>query len=474
MNLELAVNVLQALAQNGVEDFVICPGSRNSPFVSELKEQPHIRVHYGFEERSSAFFALGISRRTNRPVAIITTSGTAAGELLPAAMEGYFLGVPLILVTADRPKRMRLTGSPQTAFQPHLFGIYAPCLLDIEGKDLCSMEEWKGDAPCQINVCFEEPDRRPKPSGCILLPKAKKIKAVSHDHRRFHDFLSQNRPMALVSALPHEAQAPVARFLHKSQIPAYIEATSGLREKVPSLAKPSLSSCQSVLRIGGVPTIRLWRDLETSAHPLFSVTERPFPGLHRESQMVVASLADFFSSYDLSPTYDHLIAEENPLPLDLEERLIGELSEMIPQNSLIYLGNSLPIRSWDRAATKKDRGYKVLASRGLNGIDGQISTFLGLAEEGKENWAIIGDLTALYDLSAPWFYFSRPTLKIAVVVINNHGGKIFEKMYAMKEMLNVHTLSFKPLADLWKWDYLSWKGGPLPELNRPLLVEVVP
>ena len=91
----------------------------------------------------------------------------------------------------------------------------------------------------------------------------------------------------------------------------------------------------------------------------------------------------------------------------------------------MYLGNSMPIREWDRSATYEDRGYEIQASRGLNGIDGQISTFLGLAQTGRSNWAILGDLTTLYDLAAPWFLSQMETRDITLVVMNNRGGRVF-------------------------------------------------
>jgi 2-succinyl-5-enolpyruvyl-6-hydroxy-3-cyclohexene-1-carboxylate synthase len=238
-----------------------------------------------------------------------------------------------------------------------------------------------------------------------------------------------------------------------------------LRDKFPS-ATPDLKSYDSVLRIGGVPTHRLWRDLETSAHEVLSISECPFSGLYR-SALIHAPLASFFSNFTPMPK-----ASPSNLPVmdyDQEELLIHDLSKKLPLNSLVYLGNSMPIRHWDKAATFEDRGYKILASRGTNGIDGQLSTFFGLAEPGRSNWCILGDLTALYDLTAPWF-LSQLSHNINIVIINNRGGRIFEKMFPGPEMLNSHNLSFEPVAKLWNLSYEKWRevpsdiSGPSPRL----------
>src|SRR5690242_4112012 len=120
--LDLASYVISELSRQGVMEYCICPSSRNAPLVvmlEELVEEPKegLQLFRFFEERSAAFFALGRAIQTRRPVAVVTTSGTAVGELLPAAMEAHYSGVPLVLITADRPRCYRGTGAPQSAEQ---------------------------------------------------------------------------------------------------------------------------------------------------------------------------------------------------------------------------------------------------------------------------------------------------------------------------------------------------------------------
>jgi 2-succinyl-5-enolpyruvyl-6-hydroxy-3-cyclohexene-1-carboxylate synthase len=142
----------------------------------------------------------------------------------------------------------------------------------------------------------------------------------------------------------------------------------------------------------------------------------------------------------------------------------------------VYLGNSLPIREWDLSAVKKAKCLAVTASRGLAGIDGQISTFLGLCQPQRENWGIFGDLTTLYDLAGCWILPQMENIRITLVVVNNGGGKIFYRMFPHnKEMLNSHKLNFEPLANMWGLAYQCWQAVPESfTSNGRTLLEIVP
>lgn len=157
MNSLLAQNVINQLKLLSVTDVIVCPGGRNIPLVFQLEDEKKFQRYYWFEERSAGFFALGRSRITNQPVAVLTTSGTAAAELLPAVMEAYYSCVPLLLITSDRPKMMRGTGAPQTADQTGLFHKHITYEQDIEKHEVPSLLEWALKGPAHLNVCFEEP-----------------------------------------------------------------------------------------------------------------------------------------------------------------------------------------------------------------------------------------------------------------------------------------------------------------------------
>ena len=143
-NIAAARDVIARVRALGVIDFVVCGGSRNAPLIVALSGA---QVYTFVDERSAAFFAMGRCKRTERAVAVVTTSGTAVAELLPATIEAFYSGLPLILVTADRPARFRGTGAPQTIDQLSMFRSYASH----------DVESWNGRMPLHINVEFDEP-----------------------------------------------------------------------------------------------------------------------------------------------------------------------------------------------------------------------------------------------------------------------------------------------------------------------------
>lgn len=274
-------------------------------------------------------------------------------------------------------------------------------------------------------------------------------------------FLEKHKKILVItSRLPKSERSVVLEFLTELKAPVYAEATSGLREAEALrdflVDDPGSVGCDAVLRLGGIPTHRFWRDLNKNTLPVCSIDHRPFSGLARKSLF----LNSFFSDVAMSA----IGFKRNPLPPLFHEdkqklsHPYFRLSQQIPKHSNIYLGNSLPIREWDRFATRENRGFEVAASRGANGIDGQISTFLGWAEAGKENWGLFGDLTTLYDLAAPWILGQLPPeMVIRIVIINNGGGKIFAKLYDKPILENRHQFDFEHFAKLWKMEYVRWE-----------------
>jgi len=476
VNSQLARHVLDQLQLAGVREIVVCPGGRNAPFV-ELLAGLSFRATWHFEERSAAFFALGRARALGEPVAVCTTSGTAAGELLPAAMEGFYSGTPLILLTADRPRRFRASGAPQAAEQKNLFEPYTVGSFDLEGSERLDLSGFEVAAPLHVNVCFEEPGAEPTPP-----PAPGSQKWIDAPAKALTGFLGASRaPLVILGALLPEERNPVERFLLELGAPVYAEAPSGLRESV-TLGSLSLAigdrlfartaaagyPVDSVVRIGGVPTHRIWRDLEDrqAMLPVMSVSRFGFSGLGRASKLGLGSVAEILGMTSIArvkvdttglAANDHVLASRLQGLLGQEPRsepgLFRALSRRIEPGAGVYLGNSLPIREWDLAATREQRGYEVTASRGLNGIDGQVSTFLGACRAGRANWALLGDLTALYDQSGPWVLGQMPGIQATIAVINNSGGRIFERMFGRPEFLNAHGLAFESWAEMWGMQY---------------------
>ncbi len=508
VNATLARGVLEKILALGVQEFCLCPGKRNAPFFWEIESNPLLKVTRWFDERSAGFYALGRTRSQKAPVAVVTTSGTAVGELLPSVMEGYYSGDPLLVISADRPRRFRGTGAPQCAEQAGIFGIYTPYSWDVATDEEIDLSQWDLWTPAHVNVCFEEPDYdehgipfQRKPSYVQerggYFPSANPVLLSSW-------LASRKAPLAIVSGLSPSYREVVIRFLLRCQMPIIAEATSGLREeerlshllihgreRVVETAIASEYDVDGILRIGRIPTLGLWRDLERKEGnlPLFSLSDLPFSGTpggqiavlrtHSEWESLMALPVSAFASLTLWKERDQKDLEDLQRCLRKEPRsepaLFFALSQKIPKGSLVYLGNSQPIREWDSFSTEENRGFTVLASRGLNGIDGQLATFFGCAQEGRENWAILGDQTTLYDMGAPWVLKQMENACIRIVVVNNGGGKIFSRMKGGDSLQNRHTLSFEPIAAMWGLSYYRWDSIPdsLPEEKKPVLIEWV-
>ena len=145
-NLDVARRLIDEVRGAGANEFCVCAGSRNSPLLAVLGDSD-AKLFSFVDERSAAFFALGRVKLHGNPVAVVTTSGTAVAEMLPAAIEAFYSGIPLILISADRPARFRGTGAPQAIEQLGLFGSYAET----------SLETWTRRRPLHLNIEFDEP-----------------------------------------------------------------------------------------------------------------------------------------------------------------------------------------------------------------------------------------------------------------------------------------------------------------------------
>ena len=529
-----SLQLLQRLVAIGVRRFVVCAGARNAPLVVAAEAlKGSIKVESFFEERSAAFYALGLARSLRQPVAVLTTSGTAASELLAAMTEADFSGVPLIAVTADRPRRLRLSGAPQTIQQDRVFESVVEKIWDLEEGDVLNgLDQVSRIRPLHINVCLEEPlladaERDPKrlfelaARVTALMPLVTTDTATSSAPSiapsiatasvALEQFLTKHEAKAaIIGALVESERAAVADFLLHHRIPALLEGPSGLRGDA-RLRELELhggdrdlqrfvldGQLTGILRIGGVPTTRVWRDLDdvhVSTQTL-SLSRLRFSGLSRGGFICLpepGQLAKFLNEStprastlrpnlgsDSAVRRDLLVADQlsaarlekallvNPLS---EPALVREFSLAAPRDAIVYVGNSLPIRWWDQVATR-EYGRTVEANRGVNGIDGQLSTALGLAAGfGHELWVLIGDLTALYDLTAPWALSRELALmkdppKVRIVVLNNSGGRIFNRVLAKapggsKPFENSHELGFKNWATMWGLEYLK-----IEEANR--------
>lgn len=501
INRALAAETLQALASAGVRTVCLCPGGRNAPLVVALDAaRETFAVVQFFDERSAAFFALGRIRRDGAPAAVVTTSGTAAAELLPAMLEARHAGLPLIAVTADRPKSLRGTGAPQTIDQPSLFASARASVTDADAPgDIPPIHASSG--PVHLNVCFDEPLIGGKPCSpphrtAPRAPEARvpddKASAACEEF-----FSSVENPLVLVSSLDPADADRFAPWLASLSCPLYLEAVSQLRgqrnlqefslHSGERVLPEALATCDGVLRIGGVPTPRLWRDCDRNDLPVLHVSRTEFPGLARGGAVIPPDL--FLGCAPASghhgPKSKALFLRDRLAAAELEKllaqhprseaALVRAMSGRFPTDARVLLGNSLPVREWDLAASRVPDRRAVYANRGTNGIDGLVSTALGLAGEGKPAAALIGDLSALYDLAGLWPAAQLPGEDITVAVINNGGGRIFDRMFKHSAFLNAHSLHLRGWAELFGWHYGTVHRGdePFPP-GSPRLLEILP
>jgi 2-succinyl-5-enolpyruvyl-6-hydroxy-3-cyclohexene-1-carboxylate synthase len=432
-----------------------------------------------------------------QPVAVVTTSGTAAAELLPATIEAYYQGLPLILVTADRPERFRHSGAPQAIEQEGLFGVYAQRLDLSNPTDPSELK-----SPLHINLCLDEP-LSPAPGIDFTAygsPPPASLREALRAGLTSHPAPSASQPttaqLILAAGLHPDEATLVAPVLAQLRLPIVAEATANLHlfpELHPLLVHGGEKAlkhleAQKLLRLGAVPSWRFWRDLENQPEiEVMNFSRVSFPGLARKENVTTYPLEAFLElegasvaspmPVEVSPGF-----ESHPLS---EPSWMHHLHEALPSGARVFLGNSLPIREWNLAMSIPSPHIHFYANRGANGIDGLISSFLGVAASNEnESWLILGDLSALYDLAAPWIIQQLTNRNIRLIIINNGGGKIFSRVASLRDLPenarhiieNRHSMSFEPFAKLWGLDYLLVQNpadlGELPD--APMILEIRP
>lgn len=470
-NSDLCSKISDFLKYSKVETVVICAGARNAPLVIRLESENFNKIYY-FEERSAAFYALGLMKQSGKPVAIITTSGTAAAELLPATIEAFYQGLPLILITADRPKIYRGSGAPQAIVQTGLFTDYVEKIFDWDILTHDFEIEVRLQLPLHFNICFDEP-LIDTPSEFAPVAKMQ-ISEKQFFATATHSELQQiKNPLILVGQIEDFLKTKVIQFILETKAPVYLESLSQLRgeKSIQNYVIKSSDSfvkkifeqkwCESVIRIGAVPTLRFWRDLETDFKEIevFNFTDQKFSGLARNAKNFKL---EFCSGIDCRNSFlpkikelDFMLQQRkkdllNQFPL-CEPNYVQLLSNIVADKPL-YLGNSLPIRHWDQFANCSFEKQSVYANRGANGIDGQVSTYLGWSSIEPISYCFIGDLTALYDLASLGL-ISESAAKFQLVIMNNFGGHIFKRVFKDDRFLNTHKIEFGSWAKMWNWNY---------------------
>jgi 2-succinyl-5-enolpyruvyl-6-hydroxy-3-cyclohexene-1-carboxylate synthase len=478
VSLACASALIDELVEHGMRHACVSPGSRSTPLALALERHPGITVHVHLDERSSAFFALGLAKALRRPVAVACTSGTAAAELFPAVVEASQARVPIYLLTADRPPRLRGTGANQTIDQVRLYGAYARAYLEPpipssaedalawrrSGREAVAACGGPQPGPVHINCSFEEPL---VPTGEVVEVPPRDPERVSRPDRnpeplaadvdRAVQELSGMRGVVVAGSNWWMPPGEVAILASQMRWPLLAEPVSGLRQPGWALGagQALLGSDrflgrhrpEVVLQVGATPTARATQRFVAAAERLVVVDlfhMDPDPE-HRATWRLYADPDRLATQliHRVQPAPDEWKAawteadERARRAMDgvldaidepTELRLARDLAEAVPERGTLFVGNSLPIRDLDVAMSARD-GLQVLANRGASGIDGLVSTALGVASAGTgPTFALIGDLSFLYDVGALIWNGARSSSDLVIVVTNNRGGAIFESL----------------------------------------------
>lgn len=477
--------LVETLARVGVQHAVISPGSRSTPLTFALARHPKIEATPVLDERSAAFFALGIARRTRRPVVLLCTSGTAGANYFPAIIEAQESGVPLLVITADRPPELRDCGSGQTINQQKLFGDHVNFFheLAVPVADLSMLAYVRQTAahafertqsptagPVHVNAPFRDP-LPPIPDGSA----AKLSGKVEEDFfrglgaaapARTHSTLWQRptSPRGLIVAGPALARDPALYAQKLIELgaelgwPILADALSPVRTHAGEmdgvittydsiLRNAALAhelTPQNVLCIGSWPTskiLRSWLEVFGGDVLLVATSVANRDALHGRTRQIIASVESLVvagektadAAYSTQWKKAELASREKLDRALKEEQAMFEpkaawlLAQKLPTGTPVFVASSMPVRDLEYVWPANGRAHAIYFNRGANGIDGTLSTALGIAHGGTPTVLLTGDLALLHDSNG---FLLRPKLQgaLTIVLINNQGGGIFEHL----------------------------------------------
>ncbi|MDX2010929.1 MAG: 2-succinyl-5-enolpyruvyl-6-hydroxy-3-cyclohexene-1-carboxylic-acid synthase [Myxococcaceae bacterium] len=470
LNQRWAATIAGVFAACGVRDVVVAPGSRSTPLALAFADRGDLRCWSCIDERSAAFFALGLAKGLQRPAAVLCTSGTAGAHFLPALIEAAEGGTPLIAVTADRPAELHGFGAPQTIEQRGLFGTWVrdalalpepgEALLEHLTASVARLVQRSAASPrggVHLNVPFREPlahpDGLPGPVVTLTVPRFEAGRGVPALTPVVEALAAHDRGVIVCG--PRERDdgfgAAIAELGERLGYPVFAEAASNARFGFPdsSWAFDAMARSTSffqrlgprvVLRFGGGLTLKAPQAfLDGSGARVFAFSDdgAVFDPQHRAEAVFTGDVVAMIRA--LTPPQ----ARRGPLiePVRsaqrraeavlsqrgdrVEEALVARaLVHALPSGANLVVSSSMPVRDVDAFASSSQRLH-VFTNRGVNGIDGVVSTALGVSgATGRPTALLIGDVAALHDLSG-WLLASTAGAPLVVVVVNNDGGGIF-------------------------------------------------
>ena len=445
----LARDVVAGLLGAGVREVVLAPGSRNAPLAFALHDAADaglLRLHTRIDERTGAFLALGLTK-VGPPAAVVCTSGTAVANLHPAVLEAAHSGLPLVVVTADRPAAVRGTGASQTTDQVRIFGDMATFHDVASTDDLPAVHRSlagvrRAGRPLHLNVQLVPPlvpqDRwRAEPAvlGAADDPTEDSVVELASGPRTVvvagDDAGPPARVLAQEGGWPLLAEPTSGSRTGANAIRCYrllLDSDPGRRiERVVVAGHPTLSR----------PVTRLLEraDVEVVSVPAAGVwADRPFPVARTVRRLRVERADDpawleewRAADRELGRRLDGLLAAEPGLT---PYEVAGAVSRSLPPGGLLVVGASSPIRDLDLMVAQYAVGdrRKVVANRGVAGIDGTVSTAIGAAlgrPHSSRALALMGDVTFLHDATGLVLGPREDRPDLTIVVVNDDGGSIF-------------------------------------------------
>lgn len=509
--------VVASLVQSGVQDVVISPGSRSTPLAYAFASTKTLNIYRQVDERSAAFFALGVAKAKVTPVVLLCTSGTAAANYYPAIVEAKYARVPLIVITADRPHELREVGAPQAINQIRLYGENVKWSAEFPIPDdakqtLPFIERHIARAvniattapfgPVHLNIPFREPllidFKENLPTQTFqksfvgnIVPSQEALQTLCQMIMKARKGLIIIGELALGTDLHN-----LWEFIRKVKWPVLVESLSNMRTNIPGDCLPYIISTydallrneafkekvvpETVLRFGAQPVSKSLTIFLSNTPPenYIVIDEDP---IFRDSTAVSThaiqatigkwlseiavennKLDDEYRNYwcDSEEMAQKYITSYTTHQTD-EGAMVRSLLEYLPNKSDVFVSSSMPIRDIDTFLLPTEKDVRIYANRGANGIDGVMSTAFGFSKgnDEREMFLLIGDLAFLHDVNA-LIATRYQSCKMTIVVLNNDGGGIFS--YLSQATVEEHYedlfgtptgLTFEDVAKMYDMDY---------------------
>jgi 2-succinyl-5-enolpyruvyl-6-hydroxy-3-cyclohexene-1-carboxylate synthase len=465
--------LLDGLVGAGVRRAVISPGSRSTPLTLAALRHPGLTTHMVLDERSAAFFALGLVKAEAAPVAVIATSGSAVANWFPAVTEANMGRWPLILLSADRPPELQDCGANQTMDQIGLFGSHVRAFHHLPPAE--TETGWLGGlaaravaagqgplpGPVHLNIPLREPLVPPaalppaRTMSRSVTPLASQLRPTADAVAAIQSLLSSGQGAILCGSDDlgvgfHEAVMTLGEC---RRVPVFADILSGVRGGAASggtvLAHPdqvarTAPAADWVLRFGGAPISRAMTDWlgRCGGRPQVVVSAHPRPAdpvgvashvIHADPATLCRMLAEPMATapgwretfLELDRQAEWKAAAACADDIAFEGTLLRRLLSGLPPETALFLGNSLTVRAAEWFAGRLPHRLRLFGNRGVSGIDGNLSTAFGLAAGCGSAVAVVGDLALQHDLTA--LALGREH-RLVVVVLDNGGGGIFDHL----------------------------------------------